>query len=171
MYCGLTLLSVLIVGLALVLVPESEIVVRVDVSNLCLNEEAVLFLQRDQFRRAQKEILDLEDCSYGRKSVIESSTDSDKHRHSLHQFRRDVNTNQFQTDGLFYTHSFGGVSIANASCSGTLTGPKGKRDFSSCPQLGYYIIWKNANEHIRSVLYRYSHNFTDRNDKLMKKPV
>ena len=133
----------------------------IDESNICIDQEAIVYLQKFQFKKAQEEILNVEDCSKSNPSKRSESNhqnaeDFDFHKHNLFLFKKEIATPLFKTDGQFYTHNYGGVEIIDSECYLNPFNKIISGYGSLCKKLAYYNIWKNGNEYIRSLLYRYS---------------
>jgi hypothetical protein len=157
--------AALVVFLILLLGPDEQSIKLIDRGSLCEQSMRVVYLQQKQFRRAQEEISSIQDCAIlNRKNSDDCEPTKDEiHRKSFDIFRKGVEASRYRTDGLFYSHIYGVMDVQDILC-------KASASAANCRRLGYYIIWKNGNEHIRSLLYRYSHNYT-LPQKLMVKPV
>lgn len=135
--------------------------------DVCKSEAVIIYIQRAQFERAQQEILNLENCSnFESQNGGGPKSPSGLHEKSLYLFKKEIIASKHKTDGLFYAHNFGGVEVLDTSC----VTKEGRNANSKCKRLGYYNIWKNGNEYIRSLMYRYAHKFNTPGEHLRTKP-
>ena len=111
---------------------------------LCEKESLISSLQREMFSKSRKELLaKCEECN----------TFALEYFNRLSKSKIFPELNVQESDMGIYSHNYGLSSIEKPSDP---EATKTQSNIDKSDTLAYYRIWKNANDHIRRVMFHYS---------------